>query len=76
MRLPLSLGPTLTLCVRVRSDTMLVDGGADGEIPSKAGKMKPLQQGDDGFACFRSRGDSIRRPFRGRQSPSSSPQPS
>jgi hypothetical protein len=35
---------------------MLLDGGSDGEIPSKAGKMKPLQQGDDGFACFRSRG--------------------
>ena len=42
---------------------MLVDGGADGEIPSKAGKMKPLQQGDDGFACFRSRGIPYGDPF-------------
>jgi len=32
-----SLRPGTTSCVRVRADSILVDGGADGEVRSKTG---------------------------------------
>lgn len=44
-----SLGPILPRCVRVRADRILVDGGAYGEVRSRAGKMYLSQQGDEGF---------------------------
>jgi hypothetical protein len=34
-----SFGSTLPRCVRVRADRILVDGGADGDVHSRAGKM-------------------------------------
>ena len=33
------LGSTLPSGVRVRADSILIDGGADAEVPSKTGKM-------------------------------------